>query len=596
MKLRNRIFIGLSLGWLAFSALIYFTFKIIAARSHPTIKSFTIDIDYFFYICFFLGIVFFLFNLWLVNTFILKRLKKLTRLIHAKENRKDDELINIAMLFKNIKDSARVTDTKLEQRIQERTQELQSVNAQLQQEICEHEQAERDLLIHRERLVRLAHYDNLTSLPNRIFFNEIFNKALDHAKRHNQLLGILFINIDRFKTINNQFGRKVANLALKELSLRFKSMLRSDDIIARLGGDEFIILLIDIENPKFVSAVAEKLLQICKQIIKINGSEIVATASIGIAIFPGDGQSLEELQMHADMAMYRAKYAGGNVYQYYKHAMDIAAHEHMKLDAALRHAIEHNEFVLHYQPQLSLEKGTIKAVEALIRWQHPELGLLGPDKFIRFAEETDLIGEIGAWVLRQACLTNKAWQSEGYDPIIVTVNISAKQFHQEGLAELVAQTLKETGLNPAYLGIEITETSMMNNVDMTIESLKKIHDIGVQISIDDFGAGYTSINYLKQLPVDVLKIDQSFIKGIPHNQNDMAITGAVIELGHNLGLQIVAEGVETTEQIQYLAEQKCDLIQGYFLSRPLPENKIILQFARKGKSKDSIVEREENRN
>lgn len=290
------------------------------------------------------------------------------------------------------------------------------------------------------------------------------------------------------------------------------------------------------------------------------------------------------------MAMYKAKRAGGDIYQYYTHEMDAAAHEHIKLEAELRKAIQNKEFVLYFQPQLDLKDGTIKRVEALIRWEHPEIGLVPPIKFIPLAEESGLIMPIGEWALYEACRISKQWQDEGYDPITIAVNISPKQFRHQDVAKIVTDALKKSNLNPMQLEVEITETAVMDNVDEAINKLITINKMGVHISIDDFGTGYTSISYLRQFPVSVLKIDQTFIKGIPHNQNDLAITSAVIALGHNLGLKVVAEGVETVEQLQYLAEHNCDLIQGYFLSRPLPAAKIVEQFTKKGIRKDSLLQ------
>ncbi|TAK74780.1 MAG: GGDEF domain-containing protein, partial [Gammaproteobacteria bacterium] len=295
---------------------------------------------------------------------------------------------------------------------------------------------------------------------------------------------------------------------------------------------------------------------------------------------------------NADMAMYKAKHSGGGTYQYYTQEMNVTAREHIKLEAELRKAIQNKEFVLHYQPQLDLKTGTIGRVEALIRWEHPELGMISPAKFIPLAEETGLIMPIGEWALYEACRTSKKWQEEGYDPITVAVNISPKQFRHQDVAQIVQDVLKETGLNAKCLEIEITETAVMDDVQLAISRLNSISAMGVQISVDDFGTGYTSISYLKQFPVSVLKIDQHFIKGIPNNQNDVAITSAVIALAHNLGLEVVAEGVETAEQMQYLADHKCDLIQGYFLSRPLPASKVILQFNKGGIVKDTIFQSE----
>jgi len=477
-------------------------------------------------------------------------------------------------------DIIELSKEQLEERVRARTQELIECNNELHREISDHKVAEKALIYHKENLTRLAHYDNLTSLPNRVFFNEILNKALSHAHRQSKTLAILFIDLDRFKTINDAFGHLIGDLVLKEISQRFSSVLRAGDILARLGGDEFIILLNDISHPKFASPVAEKLIQACAKPIQINNQKFNLTASIGICIFPNDGRSLEDLQRNADMAMYKAKRAGGSIFQYFTKEMTLEAHEHIQLESALRKAIRNNEFVLYFQPKMNLNSGTINGIEALIRWDNPELGVIGPTEFIPLAEETGLILEIGDWVLREACRINKEWQNQGYIPTSVSVNVSWKQFQHQDLFRSVEAALRESGLDAKYLELEITEGALMQDIDIVIEKLKTLKDMGVKISVDDFGTGYTSISYLKQFSIDIIKIDQSFIKGIPQNTNDNAITSAVIAMAHNLGLEVVAEGVETTEQLQYLTDNNCDIVQGYYISRPLPENKIVLQFSK----------------
>jgi diguanylate cyclase (GGDEF)-like protein len=547
-----------------------------------------------------LGIAFSILMIWLLRVLIIKRLERLDKevaeisaknAIHQRvDTSGNDELTSVSMEVNHLLDIIQASQEQLENRVQERTHELQKTNIQLQEEISERKSVERELIIHKEHLVRLAHYDNLTTLPNRVFFNEILNKAINHSKRHQKILAVLFIDIDRFKNINDALGHTFGDLVLKEMGVRFAALLRAGDIIARLGGDEFIILLNDIGHPKYAGPVADKLLNACAKLVKIESHEFFLTASIGVSIYPDDGNSLEDLQKNADLAMYKAKRAGGGIYQYYTHEMDAAAHEHIKLETELRKAIQNSEFILYFQPQLNLKTGLVNRVEALIRWEHPELGLIPPMKFIPLAEETGLIMPIGEWALHEACRLSKQWQEEGYDPITIAVNISPKQFRHQDVARIVADALKKSDLNPMYLEVEITETAVMDNVDDAINKLASIHNMGVQISVDDFGTGYTSISYLRQFPVSVLKIDQTFIKGIPQNQNDIAITSAVIALGHNLGLAVVAEGVETAEQMQYLTEHNCDLIQGYFLSRPLPPSKITLQFTKSGAINDTIVQ------
>ena len=424
-----------------------------------------------------------------------------------------------------------------------------------------------------------SYYDQLTALPNRIFFNEVLNKSLKLARRHNHLLAILFIDIDHFQKINEDHGKACGDHLIHELSSRLANIIRAGDTIARFDSDEYMILLSDIANSNLIGPIAEKLLHACSQPFKWNQQAINITASIGIAVFPDDGNSLESLQQHADIAMYKAKHNGGNCYQFYRQEMFIAAHEHVVFESALRKAIKHHQFVLHYQPQLCLKSGVIKSVEALIRWQHPELGLLNPDRFIPFAENSGLIMAIGEWALYEACCANKKWQTHGFHAISIAVNISPKQLQQQNIVVLIKQILNKSHLEAKFLEIEITETAIMDNVELTIDQLKEIHTMGVNISIDDFGTGYTSFNYLKQFPLSRLKIDKSFIKEMPSNQNDAAITAAIIALAHSLSLLVVAEGVETLEQIQYLAEHHCDLIQGYFVSRPLPANKILMQLS-----------------
>jgi diguanylate cyclase (GGDEF)-like protein len=426
--------------------------------------------------------------------------------------------------------------------------------------------------------VKIEHYDTLTSLPNRVFFNEVLSKALLQAKRHNKYLAILFIDFDHFKAVNKHYSEHYGDFVLKEMAQRFMDNLRAGDIIARLGGDEFIVLLNDIEDPRHAGIVADKLLQACQQSINLQGQTITLKASIGVSIYPNDGESLEDLQKNADIALYKAKRSGGSAYQYYRTEMDIAVHEHIRFENALQQALQKKQFILFFQPQLNLESGNIEIVEALIRWDHPTLGLLNPERFIPLAEESGLILPIGEWAIREACRITKSWHNAGFDPITVAVNISPKQFREPNLENIIANCLTEFDLAPQFLEVEVTETAVMDNVDIAIDKMKKIHEMGVKVAIDDFGTGYTSINYLRKFPVSVLKIDQTFIKGIPKNQNDVAITSAVISLGHNLGLDVVAEGVESLQQIQYLAENNCDLIQGYFISRPLPASKIILQF------------------
>ncbi|MDR3492309.1 MAG: EAL domain-containing protein [Gammaproteobacteria bacterium] len=545
-------------------------------------------IHYFLVIFISLGIVFSLFMTWLLNILIIKRLEKLDKEIATIENNNEfskrvevegsDELSSVAnqvnFMLANIQSSQEL----LERRVNDRTLELQESNTQLKNEITERKAIEIELTSNKKHLVHVAHHDKLTNLPNRNYFNETINKILGQSERSGQVLAILFIDLDRFKKINDAFGHTIGDLVLQEVAKRFTSVLRKNDFISRLGGDEFIILLNEIKRAKFASPVAEKILQVCKQPIKIGVHKFFISASIGISIYPNDGSTLEDLQRHADMAMYKAKKNGGDAFHYFTREMNTEAHEYIRLETALRRAITNKEFVFHFQPQFDLKTGKIVGVEALIRWNDPEIGLVSPDKFIPLAEETGLILIIGEWTLEEACKINKSWQDQGYEPITIAVNISAKQFQHQDLTEIISRVLTETKLEAKYLEIEITETSVMENIDVTIKKLNEIKSMGVNISIDDFGIGYTSISYLKKFPISLIKIDQSFMRGIPDNANDSAIISAIIALGHNLEIKVLAEGVETKAQHEYLINRNCDLVQGYLLSRPQPENEVVLQF------------------
>ncbi len=547
-------------------------------------------INYFLFCFITLGVLFSILMLWLLHIVIIKRLELLDK--NVSEISKDptltqrlsikgnDEIVSLANQINSMMDIIETSKNKLEYRVKERTQELQQTNLQLQQEIAERKTIEKDLTTHKEHLVRVAHYDSLTNLPNRFFFNEMLTKTLSYAKRKKNKFAILYIDLDSFKTINDALGHLVGDVVLKEISSRFLKLLRADDILARLGGDEFVILLHDIDQANFATTISERILQICSQPIKVDNNEFVLTCSIGISIYPEDGDSLENLLKNADMAMYKAKQAGGSVYQYYSKEMELDAHERIKLDASLRKAINNNEFTLYYQPKLQLSDGTIMGVEALIRWENPVLGLISPEKFIPIAEETGLIIPIGEWVLREACKTNKLWQEQGYKPITVAVNLSAKQFRHSNIAQMISKILVETKLDPKYLELEITETAIMDNVNMAVETLHRIEEMGVNISIDDFGTGYTSISYLKQFPVSTIKIDQSFIKELPNSQDDASITNAVIALAHSLGITVVAEGVETPQQLQFLIDHHCDMVQGYYFSHPLSGDAILAQLTK----------------
>ena len=415
-----------------------------------------------------------------------------------------------------------------------------------------------------------AHYDLLTDLPNRVMFNDRLTLALAHANRHHKMLAILFVDLDRFKTIVDTLGHAIGDHVLRGVAERLSGSLEEGDTLARLGGDEFVILLPQIHRADKAVKLAQKVLEALKPAFYFSGHELHITTSIGIALYPYDGEDADTLLKNADTALYRAKEQGRNNYQLYTPAMNARAFERLALENSLRKALERKEFLLHYQPQQDLKTGEITGMEALLRWQHPDLGLVYPAEFISLAEETGLIVPLGEWVLRTAAAQNKAWQKAGLPPMVVAVNLSARQFQHHDLVESIARVLRETGLEARWLELEITESIAMQNADYTIIILRDLKEMGMQISMDDFGTGYSSLSYLKKFPIDTLKIDQSFVRDLSSDLNDAAIANAIIVLAHSLKLKVVAEGVETPEQKAFLKEHGCDKTQGYLFSNPIP--------------------------
>jgi diguanylate cyclase (GGDEF)-like protein/PAS domain S-box-containing protein len=421
-----------------------------------------------------------------------------------------------------------------------------------------------------ERLTFFAHHDGLTDLPNRLLFMDRLSQALARVKWHQRLVAVLFVDLDHFKRINDSLGHDMGDLLLKAVAERLSSCVRGGDTVARIGGDEFTIVLADIAQAEDVPKVAQKIIDAVSKPFSLMGQEFFITISMGISIFPNDGQDAQALVKNAYAAMYRAKEQGRNHYQHYSPAMNVRTLERLALESNLRHALERKELLLHYQPRVDLETGQITGVEALLRWQYPDLGLVSPSQFIPLAEETGLIIPIGEWVLRTACAQNKLWQSMGLSPVRVSVNLSARQFEQRNLVETIGLVIKETGLDPNYLELELTEGLVMKNPETTIATLRSLHEMGIQISIDDFGTGYSSLSYLKRFPIHALKIDQSFVRDIITDPDGTVIVTAIILLAHSLKLKVIAEGVETKDQLDYVRSLKCHEIQGYLFSKPLP--------------------------
>jgi len=380
--------------------------------------------------------------------------------------------------------------------------------------------------------------------------------------------------------INDSLGHTTGDMLLREVGERLKKSVRSNDILARLGGDEFIILLQDIAEIDDIARIAQKTIDSLIQPFTFQGNDIVVTASIGISVYPSDGDSSQALLMNADTAMYLAKERGKNNYQFYSQEMTARSIERMTVERGLRLALKNQEFVLHYQPQTNAGDGATVRAEALVRWQHPELGLIPPDRFIHVAEETGLIVPIGNWVLRTACLQAKQWHENGVPLTHVAVNVSPRQFQEKDLFQTIKNALDESGLQPAFLELEITESAVMQEPERTLEVLHQIHELGVLLSIDDFGTGYSSLTYLRRFPVHSVKIDRSFIMGIPDDQGSMTLVQGIIALAHELKLQVTAEGVENEEQLAFLMRQQCDLLQGYLLSRPITAHQLENNFNR----------------
>jgi diguanylate cyclase (GGDEF)-like protein len=433
---------------------------------------------------------------------------------------------------------------------------------------------------------QLAYYDTLTGLPNRSLFSDRLNVALVHANRHRHKLAILFLDIDRFKQINDSLGHSIGDRLLKIVSSRIRSAIREEDTVARFGGDEFTVLIHIIGKIEDAGKIAQKILDALKTPITIDERDFVVTSSIGISVYPLDGVDAETLIRNADTAMYRAKDLGRNSYQFYAATMNHKALEALEVENGLRRALANNEFVLYYQPLVDVSSATVFGLEALIRWQHPELGLLRPDRFIPAAEQSGLIISMGRWVLREACKQASEWHRRGHK-VVMAVNLSGRQFGDPDLVHHIEDALEAAGLKPEYLELEITEGYAMQDVQKAIQTLRTLKTLGVRIAIDDFGTGYSCLSYLKQFPIDTLKLDGSFVRDLAAPE-DAQIALGVIALAHSLKLKVIAEGVETISQLAFLREHACDRLQGYLFSRPMPpanfdrfmNQKDVLRFAR----------------
>ena len=466
---------------------------------------------------------------------------------------------------KHAEEDLRRAHDELEDRVRQRTARLTETNAQLQREIAERRELE-------EQLTHQAFHDPLTGLPNRALFFDRLELALERARRRDVEVAVLFMDLDDFKVINDSLGHEVGDQVLLAVVERLENCMLAEETLARFGGDEFTVLLEDVSGPSDAARVAERIGGALRAPFVLRGRERFVTTSVGISFGGRGGERPGDLLRNADLAMYQAKARGRNRHAVFEPVMGERALQRLELEGALRRALERKEFRLHYQPKVSLESGEIVAMEALIRWEHPAQGLVFPAQFVPVAEEIDLIAPIGRWVLKEACRQARRWHTRfpGMPPLKVCVNLSAKQFQHCALLEDIGAALRETGLDPSALDLEITESVVMEDAPATIATLRDLKGLGVNLAIDDFGMGYSSLSYLKRFPVDFLKVDRSLIQGIGEGPKDEAILSALVTLAHSMGTRTIAEGVETKEQLARLREAGYDFGQGYYFARPLP--------------------------
>ncbi len=426
-----------------------------------------------------------------------------------------------------------------------------------------------DAKARQDEVARQANHDSLTGLPNRNLLWDRLGRACARAQRYGDFAAVAFLDLDNFKLVNDSLGHSVGDQLLQAVAARLESSLRAMDTVARMGGDEFVLVLSDHKSARSVSGELGRIVESFSQSFSVDGRDVFVTASVGVALYPQDAKDPESLMKNAELAMYRAKESGRNAYQLFTPEMQTDVTERLGIEAKLRRALDRGELSLHYQPQVDLRTNRIYGCEALLRWNQPDLGMISPAKFIPLAEETGLIVPIGEWVVRTACLQSKAWQNAGLPAVTVAINISARQFREKNLLQVVAKILGETGLDPAQIELEVTESVIMQDTQRVIAALQALRDMGLRLSVDDFGTGYSSLSYLKRFPVNRLKIDQSFVREIS-GADSAAVAQVVITLGHSMNLRVIAEGVETPEQLAFLRRHECDEMQGYLFAKPMP--------------------------
>ena len=425
-------------------------------------------------------------------------------------------------------------------------------------------------LAHAQRVEYLAYHDGLTGLPNRSMFSRLLIQSISEAQRYSRQLAVAFLDLDRFKQINDTLGHEAGDQLLQEVAIRLRACVRDSDTVARLGGDEFVVLLPELGDGQYAAVVAQKILTVIAKPFTLIGQEFRVTASIGISVHPQDGRDEQTLTKNADIAMYQTKADGKNGFQFYSEKLNANSLERLTLESSLRHGLERNEFRVHYQAKRDINSGRITGMEALLRWEHPDLGTVAPMQFIPVAEETGLIVPIGRWVLKTACLQNVAWQAQGLPSLSIAVNLASMQFHDENLVTDVNSILEATGMDPHLLELEIKESLLIHDVENTLRILTRLKGLGVRIAIDDFGTGYSSLATLQRFPLDTIKIDRSLIRDFAGPQDDTGLADAIIAMGKSLALTVVAQGVETREQAEFLRKHACDELQGFYFKKPLP--------------------------
>lgn len=533
------------------------------------------------------GVLMLIFLYFLSNRLIISRLLRLKNELEEITQSKvfrsevttgaDDEIGYVSRQINNMFKVINEAQHGLEEKVQERTESLAKVNEHLMKEIQKRTSAEEELLKNREYLMHLAHHDTLTGLPNRVLLNNTLSHAITENKNSKEKIALIFIDIDRFKSINDAKGHAVGDHVLKVIAKRLSDLVSKGSMASRIGGDEFIITIQNVTDLNHINQLCQSVLTVCANPIEFEQQTYHLSASIGVSLYPDNGRTIEELQKNADIAMYQSKTTAPGNYCYFQEHMDQAATDAIQLDEQLHKAIENNEFMLYYQPKFNIKTGALAGMEALIRWMSPTRGLVSPDQFIPFAEKTGLIVQIGNWVLEEACRASIYWEKMGFDDLKIAINMSPVQFTRDDVIAGFKKIMKKHAINPKNIEIEITESAIMQNAEKSIFKLQAMRDLGFTLSIDDFGTGYTSLNHIKIFPVDCLKIDRSFIMGIPDQYKDMSIIRYIVNLSHELGISVVAEGIETVEQLDYLASIECDFAQGYLFSKPLTQENMTFE-------------------